>query len=147
MVYFGTNDSNLEGLPGSQFVSLGGYKENLKKIVKHACVTQHQPHVLLVTPGPVNAEQFDDRAKGLRTEENTKKYVEACEEAGAELEGVEVVNLWQAIWSEAKSGHGELKTFFTDGKLSKYSSCASRKLTTVKGFTSMGMDTEYSSRQ
>lgn len=54
MLLFGANDACLPGSESGQHIPLETYKGNLRRIIQHPAVQIHQPHLILVTPPPVN---------------------------------------------------------------------------------------------
>ena len=99
--------------------------ENLKGINNDRLVSAHKTKVLLITPPPVNENQFfnDDRLA-----EHTKKYADASKSV-AESENVPIVDLWTAVltkagWKEGEpllgkrgvKGGEELEKYFLDGQ-------------------------------
>lgn len=98
-------------------------------------VKSHSPHILLITPPPVNEYQhiLEDIQKGYkelrRTAQHTKLYADACKEIGGNL-GVQVVDVWTAFlknagWIEGEPLIGSIETsrneifdsLFSDGTL------------------------------
>lgn len=86
---------------------LDTYKQNIKEILTHPLLAAHQPHLLLVTPPPINEYALDapkDDENTIptrtRTAEHTKTYADACREVGEEL-GVVVLDLWTIFMTEA----------------------------------------------
>lgn len=112
MVFFGANDACLPSSSTGQHVPLNQYKANLRAIVGHTLVKGQQPHLILVTPPPVNEYQLEesDLEKGIlevrRTAEHTKQYADVCQEVGSEL-GVTVLDLWSAFIVKAGWRSGE----------------------------------------
>ena len=112
MVFFGANDACLPSSSTGQHVPLNQYKANLRAILGHTLVKRQQPHLILVTPPPVNEYQLEvsDLEKGIveirRTAEHTRKYADACREVGNEL-GVTVLDLWSTFMVKAGWRSGE----------------------------------------
>lgn len=106
MVFFGANDACLAGSASGQHVPLDTYKQNLRGIFQHPCVTTQKPRLILVTPPPVDEYSLEvsDAAKGIlgvrRTAEHTKLYAEACNETGQDL-GLIVLDLWSIFMDAA----------------------------------------------
>lgn len=138
-IFFGANDACLPGSP--QHVPLDVYKENLTRIIQHPATVAQNPHILLLTPPPVNEYQLQgfDESKGnahpSRTAAFTKEYAEAVREVGASL-GVPVVDVWKAFmsavgWKEGEPLPGsrdlpnldQFARFFTDGLCYSFRLC------------------------
>lgn len=106
MVFFGANDACLPGSDSGQHVPLDIYKQNLRRIIQHPCVTTQKPRLILVTPPPIDEYSLEvsDAAKGIlgvrRTAEHTKLYAEACKEVGQDL-GLIVLDLWSIFMDAA----------------------------------------------
>jgi len=110
-VFLGANDASLRGAQGSQHVPQDHYKSNLRKIITHQSVAAHKPHVILVTPPPVNEYSCEenDRNKGIteprRLAKVTAEYAERVRELAQELksEGVDIVllDLWKVMMQHA----------------------------------------------
>ncbi|KAI4110512.1 MAG: hypothetical protein LQ339_001378 [Xanthoria mediterranea] len=106
MVFFGANDACLAGSASGQHVPLDTYKQNLRGIFQHPCVTTQKPRLILVTPPPVDEYSLEvsDAAKGIlgvrRTAEHTRLYAEACKETGQDL-GLIVLDLWSIFMDAA----------------------------------------------
>lgn len=117
------------------------YKENLTRIIQHPATVAQNPHILLLTPPPVNEYQLQgfDEYKGnahpSRTAAFTKEYAEAVREVGASL-GVPVVDVWKAFmsavgWKEGEPLPGsrdlpnldQFARFFTDGLCYSFRLC------------------------
>lgn len=85
----------------------------------HPSVTAHCPSIILVTPAPVDEYQMmvRDALKGYtmpqRTAANTKKYADACQGIGEEL-NLPVVNLWRTFMSKAGWKEGDPLTGSVD---------------------------------
>jgi lysophospholipase L1-like esterase len=111
------------------------YKENLIRIIQHPATVAQSPHILIVTPPPINEYQLQefDESKGnahpTRTAKHTKQYAEAVREVGSSL-GVPVVDVWSAFmaavgWKEGEPLPGsrdlpnsdQFQRLFTDGLL------------------------------
>ncbi len=66
----------------------------------------HDPHLMLITPPPVDEYQLLLQAHDLglsepsRTAWNTKRYADGCRQVGRSL-GIPVVDLWTAFMKEA----------------------------------------------
>lgn len=110
-VFLGANDATLRGALGSQHVPLDRYKSNLRKIITHPSVVAHSPHIILVTPPPINeyACEENDRNKGItaprRLAKTTAEYAQHVRDLAGELkaEGVDVVllDLWTVFMETA----------------------------------------------
>ncbi|KAB8079064.1 SGNH hydrolase-type esterase domain-containing protein [Aspergillus leporis] len=130
-IFFGANDACLPGNP--QHVPVNVYKENLIRIIQHPATVAQSPHILIVTPPPINEYQLQefDESKGnahpTRTAKHTKQYAEAVREVGSSL-GVPVVDVWSAFmaavgWKEGEPLPGsrdlpnsdQFQRLFTDG--------------------------------
>lgn len=78
----------------------------------HPDVTVHKPHLMLITPPPVDEYQLVLKARALglsepsRTAINTKRYADGCRQVGASL-GIPVVDLWTAFMEEAGWKEGD----------------------------------------
>lgn len=87
---------------------LATYKSNLKELLTHPLIQAHNPRIIVVTPGPIDASRWAEHetAKGVsvmvRKAEVTAQYAIAAKEAAAELgPNVAVVDLWNAFMDEA----------------------------------------------
>jgi len=110
-VFFGANDAVLPGQ--LQHIPLEEYRKNLKSILMHQALKQHDTKFVLITPPPIceYMTQEDDASKGKpeiqRLAANTKKYVEVVLSVGKDMK-VPTVNLWGAFmqyaggWEEGK---------------------------------------------
>jgi lysophospholipase L1-like esterase len=82
------------------------YKENLKTIIQHPATVAQNPHIIIITPPPVNEYQLEgfDASKGSahpsRTAILAKQYAAAAKEVGAAL-NVPVADLWSAFTKSA----------------------------------------------
>ncbi|OWY99720.1 Isoamyl acetate-hydrolyzing esterase [Phytophthora megakarya] len=91
-IWFGANDAALaSGYDSDTHVPIEDYKENLKKIVSKFGVAAPTAHILLITPPHVNDSARGGLAKGQngtidRTNTMTKRYAQACVEAGASID-------------------------------------------------------------
>ncbi|KAI4274719.1 MAG: hypothetical protein LQ337_003718 [Flavoplaca oasis] len=111
MVFFGANDACLPGSDSGQHIPLDIYKQNLREIIKHPCVTAQKTRLILVTPPPIDeySLEISDAAKGIlgvrRTAEHTKLYADACQEVGRDLSlpDLAVLDLWSIFMDAA--GH------------------------------------------
>ena len=85
------------------------YKQNLREIIQHPCVTTQQTRLILVTPPPIDeySLEISDAAKGIlgvrRTAEHTKLYADACKEVGQDLRVPElaILDLWSIFMDAA----------------------------------------------
>lgn len=86
VIFFGANDACLPGAAGSQHVPLEAFKNNLLRMVKHTSLGPHKPHIILITPPPINEYlcEENDRLKGYndnrRKANHTALYAEAVRE-------------------------------------------------------------------
>lgn len=82
---------------------LDQYKRNVQAILRHPLISSQKPRLILITPPPFDEHQWGD---GTRTAEHTKKYADACRQAGEEL-GVVVLDIWSVFMEKAgwKPGH------------------------------------------
>ncbi|KAL8278165.1 hypothetical protein RQP46_009489 [Phenoliferia psychrophenolica] len=119
IIHVGGNDMCIGGL---QSVLLPDYASNLRMIISHIRNTWYQASVLLVTPTFLDAERLKafDRSLGippdlapLRTDENAKRYVDACLLVGKETD-TPVINVYQLHTEAREAGH-TLKELFWDG--------------------------------
>ena len=143
-VFFGANDAVLPGSSSGQHVPLDQYCQNLQEILQHPVVLAHQPHLILITPPPVNEYQRDVVyvTKGYvdadRRAETTQRYASRCREVGERL-GVPVLDLWslmmtKAGWKQGQTLAGskdaprneELEKMLSDGERSNMSLCPVR---------------------
>ncbi|KZF21496.1 GDSL lipase/acylhydrolase family protein [Xylona heveae TC161] len=105
-VFLGANDACLAGGPTRQHVPIEEYKKNLKAIIAHPLIKEHNPRIILITPPPVDEYGLTrtDLAKGitdvLRTAEHTKSYADAAKDVGKELQ-LTVLDLWTAFMERA----------------------------------------------
>lgn len=96
---------------GSQHVPQDRYKANLRKLITHPAVAAHKPHVILVTPPPLNeyACEANDRTKGIneprRFANTTADYAQRVRDLAKELksEGVDIalLDLWTVMIQQA----------------------------------------------
>lgn len=106
VIFFGANDSCLKGAAGSQHVPLERYKQNLRNIIRHPVLQEHNPRIILVAPPPVNeyTAEENDRGKGYiyprRKAEHTKLYADAAKDVAKEL-NVTSLDLWTAFMRHA----------------------------------------------
>ncbi|KAJ5498857.1 Esterase SGNH hydrolase-type subgroup [Penicillium expansum] len=130
-IFFGANDACVPN--HNQHVPVNQYKENLKIIIQHPATRAQNPHIILITPPPVNEYQLGsfDAANGTsflsRTASLTKSYAVAAREVGTSL-NLPVVDLWSAFmkptgWEEGQPLIGSrdapnneiFSSLFTDG--------------------------------
>ncbi|KAJ5855506.1 Esterase SGNH hydrolase-type subgroup, partial [Penicillium soppii] len=103
-IFFGANDACVPG--HDQHVPVEKYKENLKTIIQHPATVAQNPHIIIITPPPVNEYQLEgfDASKGSahpsRTAILAKQYAAAAKEVGAAL-NVPVADLWSAFTKSA----------------------------------------------
>lgn len=119
-VFLGANDAALTPIELStatinQEVPLPEYKANLHKIVAHLKKLSDHTHVVLITPPPVDGQEFvkfiretygDTSGVPSRQNETTKMYAEECVKVGEES-GVPVINLW-SIFQETPNWQEKL---------------------------------------
>lgn len=117
-----------------QHVPLSTYKENLQKLIEHPATRAQNPHIIIITPPPINEYQLEafDNAKDTphpsRTAHLTKIYAEAAKEVGALL-NIPVADIWTSFmstvgWEEGQALIGsrdapnneQFSKLFTDGK-------------------------------
>ncbi|OLN93948.1 Isoamyl acetate-hydrolyzing esterase 1-like protein [Colletotrichum chlorophyti] len=109
LVLLGANDAVRPMDTTTQHVPLKEYKENLIKIVTHPNVTAHQAKILLVTPPPIDEIRITklDLAWGhpqaTRTSKISAEYTQAARDVAAEVPGVTLIDLWQALMDHAVS--------------------------------------------
>ncbi|KAI1368410.1 SGNH hydrolase-type esterase domain-containing protein [Xylaria arbuscula] len=107
LVLLGANDACLSTPTTTQGVPLEDYKRNLIKIITHEHIKAHNPKVLLVTPPPLDEIQsfLTDIEKGhkepTRKAAVTAKYSETVRQVAAELPGVVLVDLQNALMEKA----------------------------------------------
>mmetsp|Transcript_1908 Transcript_1908/g.2720 ORF Transcript_1908/g.2720 Transcript_1908/m.2720 type:complete len:266 (+) Transcript_1908:103-900(+) len=115
LIFFGANDARLPDETNIQHVPIDEYGSNLKEIVK-AFQNLKSKHIVLVTPPPLNEEQWanrdaqngttaddtDAKSRADRQNEITKKYAEKCKSVAAEL-GLKSVDLWESIDSSSEN--------------------------------------------
>ena len=68
-------------------------------------VRLHNPHLILITPPPVNEYQLNFPGV-TRTAETTRQYAVTCREVGETL-GVAVLDLWSSIMKAAGWKEGD----------------------------------------
>ncbi|KAG8714709.1 hypothetical protein FRC08_011539 [Ceratobasidium sp. 394] len=124
VVWFGANDAVLEHSP--QHVPLPRFIENINTIVDMPTLPTspwYSPttRVLLVTAPPINVTQRNTQLASRnpplgpdRTHENTKAYAQAVIDVGKKR-GVPVVDLWAALWKEARETEKGLEPLLPDG--------------------------------
>ena len=106
VVFFGANDSCLEGAKGGQHVSVKRFMENIVKIITHPSLKYHHPRILLLTPPPIDEYgcEDNDRSKGYdeprRQAEHTKLYADAVRRI-AEAHDVALVDVWALLMEES----------------------------------------------
>ncbi|KAJ5903350.1 GDSL Lipase/Acylhydrolase family protein, partial [Penicillium tannophilum] len=130
-IFFGANDAAVPG--HNQHVPLEQYKQNLTDIVQHPAMLAQNPHIIFITPPPVNEYQLEgfDNSKNTvhpsRTAALTRTYAEGMRELGASL-NIPVVDTWSAFmasigWKEGQPLLGSrdapnseaFGSLFTDG--------------------------------
>lgn len=112
MLFFGANDACLPGTSTGQHVPMDRYIQNLKALLAHSSIKEHEPRLILVTPPPVDEYQLEEaglecgNTEIRRTAEHTKKYADACRMVGAEL-CLAVVDLWSIFMEKAGWKYGK----------------------------------------
>ncbi|KAL9089476.1 MAG: hypothetical protein Q9159_002516 [Coniocarpon cinnabarinum] len=112
VIFFGANDSCLQGAPGSQHVPLHVYAQNLEKIIAHARAKQ-VARIILVTPPPINeyATEENDRSKGYteprRKASHTVLYADAARKV-AQVHDVTILDLNALFLQHAGQADGGL---------------------------------------
>uniref|UniRef100_A0A2P2ISS6 Uncharacterized protein MANES_06G105700 n=2 Tax=Rhizophora mucronata TaxID=61149 RepID=A0A2P2ISS6_RHIMU len=120
-IFFGANDAALIGRTGEkQHVPVGGYRENLRKIVQHLKGCSSTMLIVLITPPPVDEQGRMQFAKSMygekamefpeRTNEAAGVYARQCVELAKDL-GIHSVDLW----SKMQETEGWEKRFLSDG--------------------------------
>ena len=116
-ISFGANDARLPDTPGGpqQHVPLQDFKDNLRKIATHNCLSAHHGvRIILITPPPVDERKLleADRAKYpdavagtggtvmRRTAYTIATYAQAVRDLGAELQ-LPVLDIWSAMARES----------------------------------------------
>ncbi|KAL4924455.1 SGNH/GDSL hydrolase family protein [Aspergillus undulatus] len=132
-IWFGANDASLLESNNGQHVPLDVYKKNLAWLIQHPATVAQKPHILIITPAPINEYQLEgfDNDKGnvhpTRTNRATRVYAEAAREVAESL-NVPSVDLWAAFmdavgWKEGQPLIGSREapsnamfaSLFTDG--------------------------------
>ncbi|KAJ5933691.1 GDSL Lipase/Acylhydrolase family protein [Penicillium verhagenii] len=109
-IFFGANDAAVPG--HNQHIPLEQYKENLRQITQHPAMLAQNPHIIFITPPPVNEYQLEgfDYDKNTvhpsRTAAITKTYAEGMKELGASLK-IPVVDIWSAFTSSVGWKEGQ----------------------------------------
>ncbi|KAI9740096.1 MAG: hypothetical protein M1818_004847 [Claussenomyces sp. TS43310] len=107
IIFFGANDAVLPPVSlNPQHVPLPIFFQTVHALVSHPLVTAHSPHILLITPPPIEetviaqnaADYGETRVKRLAT--NTALYAQAVRRVGIET-GTVVVDLWTAFMNKA----------------------------------------------
>lgn len=112
VIFFGANDSCLEGAAGSQHVPLERYQQNLVDIIDHEKVKRQNPRIIVVTPPPINEYECEksDHTKGYmeprRKANHTKLYAEAVKKV-AEKNRAVVLDLYEVFMKHAGQKIGE----------------------------------------
>ena len=117
-VWFGANDACLPAAPTGQHVPLEAYRENLLSLLTHPVVRAHAPHIILITPPPLEerkqlaCQALAHSAERTRKNTVTVEYVQAALEVGESL-GIPVLNIFTAFlkragWSEGEPFPGSL---------------------------------------
>jgi lysophospholipase L1-like esterase len=106
MILFGANDAVLPLPTTIQHVPIDQYKENLKKIVTHPNITAHNPTIIVITPPPldeIRSRELDTPEHGgpQRMHRVSADYSQKARDVAAEVPGVILVDLWQAIMDAA----------------------------------------------
>ncbi|GKT43845.1 isoamyl acetate-hydrolyzing esterase 1 [Colletotrichum spaethianum] len=116
LVLLGANDAVRPMDTTTQHVPLKDYKENLLKIVTHPNITAHNPKILLVTPPPIDEIRITEldlawgHTKATRTSKISAEYTQAARDVAAEVPGVVLIDLWQALMDHAVSKTPGFKT-------------------------------------
>jgi isoamyl acetate esterase len=120
-IWFGANDASLPDLNPHHYVSIEDYADNLKCIVERVREKYESPHIILITPPPVQHEQrlvyqkqrYGDKATGVleRTLENAGKYANTCKDVARELK-IPCLDLFNNILSKE---HDTWSRLFSDG--------------------------------
>ncbi|KAF9871643.1 gdsl lipase acylhydrolase family protein [Colletotrichum karsti] len=104
LVLLGANDAVQPMETTTQHVPLEKYKENLIKIITHPNIAAHKPEkILLITPPPIDEIRITEldlpwgHPKPTRTAKISAEYVQAAREAAAEVAGVTLIDLWEAL--------------------------------------------------
>ncbi|KAF2763282.1 SGNH hydrolase [Pseudovirgaria hyperparasitica] len=98
-IFFGANDASLPHASNNQHVPLQTYTANLRSILTHPSITAHAPHIILITPPPINEHPMahDPGVAGpARRAACTKAYADAVITLGLEMR-VAVLDLWGAV--------------------------------------------------
>jgi hypothetical protein len=120
---------------------LDRFKQNLKAIITYPAVIAHNPHIILLTPPPIEETLMSDLLKKMKEEtgidmpppadraQDARLYADAVKEV-ADEEGVAVVDVWKVCmeksgWKEGDKLLGtieggrseELAGLLTDGEL------------------------------
>ncbi|TEA19331.1 Isoamyl acetate-hydrolyzing esterase 1-like protein [Colletotrichum sidae] len=109
LVLLGANDAVQPMATTTQHVPLEEYKANLRTIVTHPNITAHKAKILLVTPPPIDEiriTQLDlewGHPKPTRTAKISAGYSQAVRDVAAEVPGVTLIDLWQALHDHAAS--------------------------------------------
>lgn len=116
-LFLGANDACLHGAIGSQHVPQDRYKSNLRKIITHPALLPHKPHIIMVTPPPINeyACEENDANKGIneprRLASTTAEYAQKVRDLAKELksEGHDIVllDLWKVFMEQAGWADGQ----------------------------------------
>ncbi|KAF2836794.1 SGNH hydrolase [Patellaria atrata CBS 101060] len=112
-IFFGANDAALPYPPDPdgrplQSIPLDLYKQNLRAILTHPALLAHNPHIILITPPPVDEWQFvvlSTDGEMRRNSTTTAQYAEAVREVGEEVRkqgaDVRVLDLWALMMASA----------------------------------------------
>ncbi|CAD6506560.1 BgTH12-07787 [Blumeria graminis f. sp. triticale] len=110
LVLLGANDACLPDDASQQHIPVDSFKQNIRRIITHASITQHHPKILLVTPPPVHEVHLaaDERPKGLKLSRHmdlTAQYAAAVREVAHDFQAQNVclIDLWTALITAAKS--------------------------------------------
>jgi lysophospholipase L1-like esterase len=112
-VFFGANDARLpDTMQAQQHVPIDQYRENLRTIVRHPSVREHNPRIILITPPPIdermcetaNLQSGNDQVR--RAAEVTMAYANVVREIGKELD-TETLDLWNIFMENAGWKSGE----------------------------------------
>merc|ERR1711939_15217 len=109
VVFFGANDARLpDGDGPQQHVPLDKYCQNLKNIVAHERVMEHEGvKVVLVTPPPIDEHALLKQKMGTRKAEVTREYASAVKCLAEELR-IPCLDIWGIFMREAGWKTGEM---------------------------------------
>jgi lysophospholipase L1-like esterase len=105
----GANDAVVPLPTTTQHVPIDRYKENLIKIITHPIIRGHNPKILLVTPPPLDEIRTTEldlawgHAESTRQSKISAEYSQKARDVAAEVPGVVLIDLWQAVMDKAIS--------------------------------------------